>query len=99
MKLSQKQLRTLIEGIVKENGYDPAVDHAPDERSIMVDRMTAMVEEAWKALYDESDPTMAASGPASWEQQCEAAAAQFGSALEQLLENTEEALSNGDFFR
>ena len=106
MKLSQKQLRSLIESTVHQSLTVEAVEPGTDDSYEGFDLSTeisAALGETFRAqlakfAFDPGDPSMAAAGPKAWEHQKERAAAKFDDMVADVINECVESLINGEFY-
>lgn len=93
MKLSQKQLRNLIESTLREN---EGFNRNPE----ITEAVTEAFETALGDFYfNADDPSMAAHGPEVWEMQKLKAVEKFGTEVERIVNGCIDALTNGEFLR
>jgi hypothetical protein len=109
VKLDQRALRGLIkEAIQGRQPGSPLFTPPREKRQLrehglanpLPEELADRVQEAWEDLYDPGDPSMeAAGGQAAWASQVASAADEFAHRVNELLEEIEGKLINGEYFR
>jgi hypothetical protein len=108
MKLSQKQLRNLIEGILRETSeQDPDWLSKPDgtpgttfpEDTEIAASLAEVFRQSLESFaFDPNDPSMASAGLAAWEAQKDAAVGKFENDVLNVVHECMESLINGEFY-
>ena len=107
VKLGQNQLRSLIREAIQTREPGSPLWSAPEEKKVvkesgLANDLPAMladtVQGTWEDMFDEGDPSMtAAGGRKAWDMQCAAAAEEFADRVNELLEEIEMKLVDGEF--
>lgn len=112
VKLSQKQLRSIVSEVmnrrprrVKESYpdtdfVDEAEDHkkhAPKDTFSLASDFVDAVAKNWEEMYSDDDPSMSASGKDGWKAQCDAAAEELLEQVEELVEQLDGRLIDGQY--
>lgn len=109
VKINQKQLRSLIrEAITSREPGSPLWSPPEEKKSIkesglaneLPEMLADTVQSSWEDMFDEGDPSMtAAGGKPAWDEQCARAADEFAHRVNELLEEIEMKLVDGEFYR
>jgi hypothetical protein len=108
VRLDQRQLRGIIkEAIQTREPGSPLWSPEPEKRVVKESNLANdlpamladMVQGSWEELYDDADPSMQhAGGKQAWDQQVADAAEEFATRVNQLLEEIETKLVQGEFY-
>lgn len=107
VKLDQNALRGLIKEAIQGRQPGSPLFTPPAEKKSLKESQLAndlpgqladTVEAYFASQYDEGDPSMAAVGQQGWEMQCADAAEEFATRVNELLEEIETKLVNGEFY-
>lgn len=109
IKLDQKQLRSIISEAIQGRQPGSPLFTPPDDRkniheadlaSTLPGQLADTVQAHFEEQFDPSDPSMQQSGGRhSWNMQCAAAAEEFASRVNELLQEIETNLVNGEYYR
>lgn len=109
VKLDRRQLRGLIREAImsREPGsplWSPPAEKKFGDEPGQVNQLPEMladtVKGSWEDMFDEADPTVSGTrGKPAWDMQCEVAAEEFAHRVESLLEEIEQKLVGGEFYR